>query len=118
MINYDILPFLALSPGLAQQRRNQLQTKEGVYHLNYTSGALHILSDDIDEERSFHVLAAEFKHALPDMVIHMHKHDMAPYVIDQRLRLEVEKAVRQGKCEPDLHESARFPECLTDRRNQ
>ncbi|KAG8887473.1 F-actin-capping protein subunit alpha [Tulasnella sp. 332] len=97
LINYDISPFLALSPRLAQQRRDQLRKKDGTYHMNYTSGKLHLLSDAIHAGRSLHLLAAEFENALPDMVIHTHVHDMAPYMIDQRLRREVENSVRRGK---------------------
>lgn len=99
MLNSELLPFFALSPELVIKRRDELLTKEGTYHMNVTSGRIHLLTPNTPRSRSVHALTPGFEHLLPDMEIHTHVHDMGPYILDQELVRRVEKAVSEGTCE-------------------
>ncbi|KAF8487604.1 hypothetical protein JB92DRAFT_3021783 [Gautieria morchelliformis] len=98
-INYDITPFLALSPRMFRSRVDAISDPSHAFHINVTNGHTNRYGPlwwDGDQ-RALSTMLMRFSRTLPDLVIHGHDNLRADSWIGDDLRQEASAKVRRGE---------------------
>ncbi|KAF8582177.1 glycosyltransferase family 90 protein [Ramaria rubella] len=98
-INYDVTPFLALSPHNFRARVDAISDPTQSFHINITNGHVNMYGPQWWEgnERQLVSMVAGFSRAMPDLDMHGHRHMRGDSWIGADLRREAAAKARAGQ---------------------
>ncbi|KAG8885256.1 F-actin-capping protein subunit alpha [Tulasnella sp. 331] len=98
-INYDILPYLALSPTAIRSRITELEELPTSFHIQVLAGDLQMYGVLDEDDRALDVaeLIQDFSHLLPDLIMHASGHDTGSVLFSPDMRQQAERLVARGE---------------------
>ncbi|KAG8896928.1 F-actin-capping protein subunit alpha [Tulasnella sp. 403] len=101
-INRDIAPFLAISPSAAMERISNARKHHDTYRINVVDGKTEIVGR---RRADMADLLSDIAPLLPNLTLHLSIHDMGAHVFGDDFRVEVDRALTQGRYEISHFES-------------